>query len=72
MQFDCRDPEASTDTQPPQLYGVPDGYFEARESRILITQGKGQAVTATDNYPCFDPTVTVTTERFATNPRTHR
>lgn len=72
QSFDCRDPEAGKDTQAPQLYGVPVGYFEALESRVNITEGRGQDVSATDNYPCFDPTVTVSTERFATNPRTHR
>ena len=69
-QFDhCRDINATIDTTPPQLFGVPSRPLLMEETLLNITAQPGNSpVFATDNFPCFNPTIAVTTRKLTAAP----
>ena len=65
-KMDCRSPDAAKDTIPPILVGVPrtadlkpSTPLLIPYSRLYISAGQPQMVSAQDNFPCFNPSVRI-------------
>ena len=70
-QFNCTDPQGNIDSVAPRLWGIPQRPFTMLLSRVLESRlPQALTVAATDNNPCFDPTITVADVNLTKPPAT--